>query len=256
MNDKQKVATAIIATAIAVGGGGALAAGSGGGSAKSTATTASAKSDTHLGPLSVAATYLGLTTDALRTQLAAGKSLADVATAQGKSVSGLEDALLANLKTDLDADVTAGRITSDRETEILANAKTQIAAQVARTGGAGGPGFGRPGLHGPGDGLQHAAAQYLGLTDAQLETQLQAGKSLADVATAQGKTAAGLKAALVTQFSSTLDTYINATHTGGPGWASGFGGPGGGGPPGGPPGFGGGGSHNGFRLGGGFFRHP
>jgi hypothetical protein len=248
MNDKQKVATAIIATALAVGGGGALASGHNGGSSKSTATTASSKSDSHLGPLSVAATYLGLTTDALRTQLGAGKSLADVATAQSKSVSGLEDALLANLQTDLDADVTAGRITSDRETQILANAKTQIAAQVARKGGAGRPGgFGGPGVHGAGGGLQHAAAQYLGLTDAQLLTQLQAGKSLADVATAQGKTAAGLKAALVTQFSSTLDAYVNATHTGGSG--PGFGGPGGG------PGFGGG-SHNGFRLGGGFRRHP
>lgn len=248
MNDKQKVATAIIATALAVGGGGALASGHNGGSAKSTATPASSKSDSHLGPLSVAATYLGLTTDALRTQLGTGKSLADVATAQGKSVSGLEDALLANLQTDLDADVTAGRITSDRETQILANAKTQIAAQVARKGNAGGPGgFGGPGVHGDGGGLQQAAAQYLGLTDAQLQTELQAGKSLADVATAQGKTAAGLKAALVTRFSSTLDAYINAKHTGGPG--PGFGGPGGG------PSFGGG-SHNGFRLGGGFRRHP
>jgi hypothetical protein len=94
--------------------------------------------------------------------------------------------------------------------------------------------------------LQHAAAQYLGLTDAQLQTQLQAGKSLAAVATAQGKTVAGLKAALVAQFSSTLDAYVNATHSdpGGPG----FGG----------PGFGG--VHNGFRggrgFGGGFYRHP
>ncbi len=233
MNDKQKVATAIVATALAVGGGGALAASHGGASAGNSASSTSSKSDSHFGPLSAAAAYLGLTTDALRTQLAAGKSLSDVATVQGKSVGGLEDALLANLKTDLDADVTAGRITSDRETQILANAKTQIAAQVARKGLAG------PGDRGDRDGLDHAAAQYLGLTDAQLETQLQAGKSLAAVAAAQGKTVAGLKAALVTQFSSTLDTYVNATHGGGPGFGPG-------------PGFGGGG--NGFRLGGRF--HP
>jgi hypothetical protein len=181
--------------------------------------------------LSVAATYLGLTTDALRTQLASGKSLADVANAQNKSVSGLEAALFANLKSDLDADVTAGRITSDRETQILANAKTQIAAQVARKGIAGGPGD-----HGDRGVLEHAAARYLGLTDAELQTQRQAGKSLAAIATAQGKTVAGLKAALVAQFSSTLDTYLNATNAGGPG----FGGRGGPGGPGGfgPPGFG------------------
>jgi hypothetical protein len=244
MNDKQKVATAIVATALAVGGGGALASGHSSGSTKRSASSKAAKSDSHLGPLSAAATYLGLTTDALRAQLATGKSLAEVATAQSKSVSGLEDALYANLKSDLDADVTAGRVTSDRETQILAKAKAQIAAQVARKGPVAGPG-----LHGAPNGLQHAAAQYLGLTDAQLETQLRAGKSLAAVATAQGKTVAGLKAALVAQFSSTLDAYVNATHPG-PG-GPGFGG----------PGFGGfGGAHHGFRagfgFGGGFQRHP
>ncbi len=252
MNDKQKVATAIIATALAVGGGGALASGHNGGSTKNNASSKTAKGDSHLGPLSAAATYLGLSTDALRAQLAAGKSLAEVATAQSKSVSGLEDALYANLESDLDADVTAGRLTSDRETQILAKAKTQIAAQVARKGLVGGP-------HGAPDGLQHAAAQYLGLTDAQLETQLRAGKSLAAVATAQGKTVAGLKAALVAQFSSTLDAFVNATHSG-PG-GPGFGGPAGFGGPVGAPGFGRfGGSHNGFGggpgFGGGFHRHP
>ena len=232
MNDKQKVATAIIATALAVGGGGALASGHSGTSSKSSSSATAAHNDSHLGPLSVAATYLGLTTDDLRTQLASGKSLADVASAQSKSVSGLEAALLANLKSDLDADVTAGRITSDRESQILANAKTQIAAQVARKGVAGGLG-----VHGDRGGLEHAAAQYLGLTDAELQAQRQAGKSLAAIATAQGKTVAGLKAALVAQFSSTLDTYVNATDPGGPGF--GFGGHGGPGGPGGPGGFGG-----------------
>jgi hypothetical protein len=225
MNDKQKVATAIVATALAVGGGGALAAGNGGNSTKGSTSSAVSRGDSHLGPLSAAATYLGLSTNELRTRLHAGKSLADVAAAQGKSVSGLEDALLTNLKTDLDADVAAGRITSDRETQILADAKARIAAQVARAGLQAGPGD-----HGDRAGLERAAAQYLGLTDAQLETQLRAGKSLAAVATAQGKTVAGLKAALVAQFSSTLDAYVNATHVGGRGFGGGHGfrgGPGG-----------------------------
>jgi hypothetical protein len=218
VNDKQKVATAIVATALAVGGGGALASGHGSAGARSNTSSTASKSDSHLGPISAAAAYLGLTVDALRTQLAAGKSLAAVATAQGKSVSGLEAALLANLKTDLDADVAAGRITSARETEILADAKTRIAAQVNQTGPLRGPRG-----HRDGGGLEHAAAQYLGLTDAQLETKLEAGKSLAAVATDQGKTVAGLKAALVAQFSSTLDAYVNATHVGGPGLHGGHG---------------------------------
>jgi hypothetical protein len=134
VNDKQKVTIAIVATALTVGGGGALAAGHGGSRATNGTSTRVSTGDAYLGPLAAAATYLGLTANELRTRLHAGKSLADVATAQGKSVSGLEDALLANLKTDLDADVAAGRVTSERETEILAGARTRIAAQVTRTG--------------------------------------------------------------------------------------------------------------------------
>src|SRR5436305_15007889 len=47
------------------------------------------------------ADYLGLTSADLRTQLEAGKTLADVATAQGKSVSGLADAIVADATTHL-----------------------------------------------------------------------------------------------------------------------------------------------------------
>ena len=53
------------------------------------------------------------------------------------------------------------------------------------------------GRHGPGDELD-AAASYLGTTAASLLTQLQAGKTLAQVAAAtSGKSTAGLIAALV-----------------------------------------------------------
>jgi hypothetical protein len=42
-----------------------------------------------------------------------------------------------------------------------------------------------------------AAAKYLGLSQAQLRTQLHIGKSLAELAAARGKTASGLKDAMV-----------------------------------------------------------
>ena len=44
------------------------------------------------GGLDAAAAYLGLTGDELQTQLASGKSLADIAKSKGKSVDGLVDA--------------------------------------------------------------------------------------------------------------------------------------------------------------------
>ena len=56
------------------------------------------------------------------------------------------------------------------------------------------------------------AADYLGLTEAQLREQLQAGKSLADVAKAQNKDVAGLKAALKTALTKQLDEAVKDGH--------------------------------------------
>ena len=53
------------------------------------------------GPFAPAAKYLGLTQEQLLTQLRDGKSLADIAKAQGKSVDGLKQAILADLTADL-----------------------------------------------------------------------------------------------------------------------------------------------------------
>lgn len=78
------------------------------------------------GHLDVAASYLGITQDELRTQLEAGKTLADVAKANGKSVDGLVSALVADEKTELDAAVKAGRITQAQADAFLANAKERL----------------------------------------------------------------------------------------------------------------------------------
>ena len=78
------------------------------------------------GTLDAAASYLGLTEDQLRTQLQSGKSLADVAKAQGKSVDGLKQALTADLKTKLDAAVKAGRLTQSEANDILAKVSASL----------------------------------------------------------------------------------------------------------------------------------
>ena len=129
---RQKLAIAIALLALVVGVGNALAAGPGPGARGSAASTAS--DDSHLGPISVASNYLGLATQDVLRRLRAGASLADVAAEQGVSVSGLEQALLANLKRDLQADVAAGRIGPERVPQILAAAQPRIAADVARAG--------------------------------------------------------------------------------------------------------------------------
>ena len=85
------------------------------------------------GHLSAAAAYLGLSESELQAQLAAGKTLADVAKAQGKSVDGLVSALLADEKKELDAAVAAGRLTQAQAEELLANAKQRITDLVNGT---------------------------------------------------------------------------------------------------------------------------
>jgi hypothetical protein len=86
----------------------------------------------HLG--AAVASYLGLTRADLRTQLRSGKSLAQVAVAQGKSVAGLEAAILAAAKTRLDQAVAAGRISAAQETAILSRLTSRLDTIVNRTG--------------------------------------------------------------------------------------------------------------------------
>ncbi|HEY3184686.1 MAG TPA: hypothetical protein VGJ77_17730, partial [Gaiellaceae bacterium] len=76
--------------------------------------------------LDTAAAYLGLTEAELRTQLDAGKSLADVAKAQGKSVTGLVDALLADAKAKLTAAVKDGHLTQADADDLLSGLKERI----------------------------------------------------------------------------------------------------------------------------------
>jgi hypothetical protein len=83
--------------------------------------------------LGAASSYLGLTADQLRTQLQSGKSLADVAKAEGKSVDGLKQAILSAVQTKLDQAVTAGRMTSAQRDQILADLKTRIDSLVNGT---------------------------------------------------------------------------------------------------------------------------
>lgn len=85
------------------------------------------------GHLDAAASYLGLTEAELATELAGGKTLADVAKAKGKSVDGLVSALVADEKQELDAAVAAGRITKAQADEMLTNAKQRFDDMVNGT---------------------------------------------------------------------------------------------------------------------------
>jgi hypothetical protein len=111
----------------------------------------------HAGPVDLSAVtdYLGITAVQLRTQLEAGKSLADVAKAQGNTVAGLQEAIVAAATKKLDAAVAAGNLTAAQEAAMLADLKTHLDDIVNRTGPPRGPGG--PGHHGPGFGAAGAS---------------------------------------------------------------------------------------------------
>jgi D-Tyr-tRNAtyr deacylase len=153
--------------------------------------------------LTPAAGYLSIPLSTLQSDLKGGKTLAQEATAKGKTASGLIDAVVAAETKVLDAQNAAGWLTDAQETALLANFKDQVTELVNN-----GPGV-------PGVGLQNGgplktAADYLGLSVSDLVADLKAGKTLAQEATAKGKTVDGLVQAMLAPLRTELDKRVTA----------------------------------------------
>ena len=101
--------------------------------------------------MTAAADYVGVSQTALATARHAGKSLAQIAVDNGKTAAGLEQALVAAFKANLDKAVTSGRITSAQAAQALATFQTQVKTAITRT--ATGPVAGRGAGMGLGLGL-------------------------------------------------------------------------------------------------------
>lgn len=86
------------------------------------------------GPLGAAAKYLGLSDEQLFRQLASGKSLAQIATAKGKTASGLEQAMTAALKSKLDRAVADKLITAAQEKQALNQLSSRLSAMINHKG--------------------------------------------------------------------------------------------------------------------------
>jgi hypothetical protein len=156
----------------------------------------------------------------------------DAAGTLGVDPSKLSDALKKALENQVDAQVTAGTLTKDQADAIKTRIEDGTQPIFGGPGFGGGPRghFGRPGFGGPGGpggprpgfgfgfgfggpglmaGIEDVAT-YLGLKPADIATQLRSGKSLADIATAQGKTVDGLKTAITDAATKQLDAAVTA----------------------------------------------
>jgi hypothetical protein len=121
--------------------------------------------------LQAAAGYIGIPVETLQQDLRSGKSLGQLATENGKSEAGLVQALATTARAGLEQRLTQA---------------------VKQPGGLRGAGHAR--VH----KLRLVAASYLGSTQAELDTKLHSGLTLAQVADATaGRSRAGLIAALL-----------------------------------------------------------
>ena len=153
--------------------------------------------------------------------------LNDFAKHLGVSPSTVRSAWLATVKDQLDQAVNDGRLTQAQANTILSHLGKHEPFEGPMPFGGIPPGMLRhdDGDHGPppwagpkpgkgpfghplGDGVMGAAASYLGLSVPDLFSQLRSGKTLAQIATAKGKSVSGLESAMLKAQRAQLDDAV------------------------------------------------
>ncbi|NOU66450.1 hypothetical protein GC096_20630 [Paenibacillus sp. LMG 31461] len=139
------------------------------------------------------ATILGVEESVVQEALKADKTLAAFALEKGLSKEDYLSKLVAAETANITAEVTAGKLTQEKADERIKGLSDQLTKQIDGTGFKGGfPGGGKGGPGGPGGfgpghfGNPEVITTILGLTQDELRTELESGKSLVDIATAKG----------------------------------------------------------------------
>jgi ribosomal protein S20 len=150
----------------------------------------------------IVATTIGITPAELRTQLESGKSIAAIA---GEKTDAVIKALVADREAELAKAVSDGKLTQAQADERKANLTERITALVNRTppadGDRPGPGPGRDGDH----PRLATVAGVLGISESDLRTQLESGKTLAAIA---GDKTGAVVDALVKEAQAHLDQAV------------------------------------------------
>ena len=150
------------------------------------------------------AEVLGVDVETLRTEFAAGKSIADIAAEQGIEIDTVVDALISELETHLDEHVADGSLTEDEAADKLANAEAMISERVNEVPQMGGRGHGfRPGAQ-----LSATVLDMLGVDAATLREAFAAGQTVADVASENGVDVNDIVSALVDERATHLAEHV------------------------------------------------
>ncbi|NDI01184.1 MAG: hypothetical protein EBY57_05160 [Actinobacteria bacterium] len=150
------------------------------------------------------ATALGVDTETLRSEFAAGKSIADIAAEQGIAIDTVVAALVADLEEHLNEHVADGSLTEDEAAEKLASAEDRISEKVNEVPPT------RDRNSGPRRGGQLPAAvlEMLGIDGPALREALSEGKSVADIAEENGVEIGDIVSALVDERAAHLAEHV------------------------------------------------
>jgi AraC-like DNA-binding protein len=156
-----------------------------------------------------AASVLGIDAAALTEQLKAGKSLADVARERGMSEAYLTAKLLKLRIARIDAAVRSGKLDAARAEQMKQRMSRHLSYMVKEKG------LPEKHAHHKGHGWkpdQEQLAAMLGMSKDELRGQLEAGKSLADIAAAKGMSRGQLIAKLKEQLTPQLELWVDHKH--------------------------------------------
>jgi len=151
---------------------------------------------------------LKLDADKLQEELKAGKSLAEIAKAQGVDTDDVVALLVKQNEAKLAEAVKAGKLTQEQADKMTENTSDRIKEQVENAHS--GKGFDKGKVFGFGSEKNEELLALLKLDADKLQEELKAGKSLAAVAEAQGVSVDEVVALLVKQQDAQLAEAVSA----------------------------------------------
>ena len=150
-----------------------------------------------------AATAIGVSEQTLESDLQSGKTVAQVATANGKTAQDVITALVGDETTAIDNLVSSGKLTSSQASKITTNLTQMVTDFVNQARPTTVPGIG--GGSGEQAALQ-AAATTIGVTASTLQSDLAAGQTIASVAQAHSVSVASVTSAVTTSIDSQISS--------------------------------------------------
>jgi predicted DNA-binding protein (UPF0251 family) len=150
-----------------------------------------------------AATAIGVSEQTLQSDLQSGKTIAQVATANGKTAQAVITALVGDETTAIDNLVSSGKLTSSQASKITASLTQMVTDFVDQARPATVPGIG--GGSGEQAALQ-AVATTIGVTASTLQSDLAAGQTIAAVAQAHSVSVSSVVSAVTTAVDSQISS--------------------------------------------------